>query len=102
MLCASPWSDHQAGGAGQARMVGSQGQESTPARPGGQVGPVLAKGALLDTKGRAPQLAVYETRTAQKCIPSMAGTEWPVGSALLHFCGAADAPSLPGMETSLL
>lgn len=57
---------------------------------------------LLHTKGRAPQLAVYELRTARKCTPSMAGTEWPVGSALLHFCGAAEAPSLPGMETSLL
>lgn len=105
MPCAGPWSDRQAGGAGQARTVGSPGQESTPACPGGQVGPVLALGSslpLLHTKGRAPQLAVYEMRTARKRISSMAGTEWAVGSALLHFCRAADAPSLPGMETSLL
>ena len=41
-------------------------------------------------------------RTAQKHMPSVAGTEQAVGSALLRSCGVGDAPSPPGLETSWL
>lgn len=103
--CARPWSDRQAGGAVKPGRW-AHGDRRAPQHVQGpgwpHAGPWQQPSPFAHQRPNSTACCLREMRTTQKHMPSMAGTEQAVGSALLRSCEVGDAPSPPGMETSWL